>query len=58
MAVIPFSRKSGMLDRDRTGSFKFGLSVIPFVLLAAAGIVLGMRRRVTSVAGAATIGEA
>jgi MFS transporter, ACS family, tartrate transporter len=30
---------------DRTGSFTFGLSVIPCVLLAAAGIVLAMRRR-------------
>ena len=47
-----------MLDRDRTGSFKFGLSVIPFVLLAAARITLAMRQRMTSVAGPATIGEA
>lgn len=46
------------LAADRTGSFKFGRSVIPLVLLAAAGTVLAMRRRVTSVARAATIGKA
>jgi ACS family tartrate transporter-like MFS transporter len=37
------------LAADRTGSFQLGLSVIPCVMLAAAGFVLLKRRNVTSV---------
>ena len=46
------------LAANRTGSFHFSLSVIPFVMLAAAGIVLAKRRRVMRIGGVATIGEA
>ena len=38
------------LAADRTGGFQFGLSFIPFVMVAAAGIVLAKRRRVMSIA--------
>jgi ACS family tartrate transporter-like MFS transporter len=46
------------LAADRTGSFHFGLSVIPFVMLASAGIVVAMRRRGMSVGVVATVGDA
>ena len=45
------------LAADRTGNFQFGLSVIPFVMLAAAGIVLAKRRRVMSGAAVVTTGN-
>jgi ACS family tartrate transporter-like MFS transporter len=45
------------LAADRTDSFHFGLSVIPFVMLAAAGLVLAKRRRVMSIAAVVTIGD-
>lgn len=46
------------LAADRTGNFHFGLTVIPFVMLAAAGIVLAKRRHVMSIAATVTIGGA
>jgi ACS family tartrate transporter-like MFS transporter len=46
------------LAADRTGSFHFGLSAIPFVMLAAAGIVLAKRRRAMSIGAAVTVGAA
>jgi ACS family tartrate transporter-like MFS transporter len=46
------------LAADRTGTLQFGPSVIPLVMLVAAGIVLAMRRRAMGIAIAATTGDA